>query len=755
MNMTINFTLSLSSNGVCLFQRVPSGWHFVGKTAVDVPNLAAAITQLRADAARLDPKYTQVKLLIPNTQIKYITLETAQTDLKSVMNALENSTPYSMDELVIDFDRNGGRTYIAAVARETLKEAQDFAVEHGFIPVAFTAVAAPLTFKSEVFFGPAFGSNSDVAIIRDTHPFIQTGIAIIPPDPDAAPLFTPRPRMADPASIKPVQPPMIAQEQNSKKNNTAEDKTFFNAPPPAIPKTTAHINVVQVSKLGIEPITVSVPLPVVDPDPAQIANTLLEADDLAKQGGFSTSRKIAAPLATPTRVRPAATQSKNKKLEDFATKQAQPIGGKPRFLGLMLTAILIIFMAIVWLWASTLSEENLANWFGFKTGAIVEVADVTQTTIAPVIQKTIVVVPAAAKTTSPALPQLRENVAGKVLSPAQADRIYAATGVWQRSPRLPLEPRLDSIAPEFPKPTSASLSFKLQEMPLIASILPDLTIVAPVNPLAPGIDFELDKNGLVRATPEGALTPQGILVYLSAPPLTPPLRPDFSFFPVQNTSTFAQTKAGTVSLSGLRPSLRPEDLTPNNSTAKIKENSVLAFYRPKARTAGLILAFPALTNPPDITRINAAIDIAVQGSRSETLIESTVQASIRPDIRPRNFARVVARARDVQAQRTARATVAELDVATLDTPERSSGNTAGDVALAATLDNAIRLRDVNLIGVYGRPNNRRALVRLGNGRYVKVEIGSNLDGGYVKAIGDNALSYVKSGETIALKLPSG
>ena len=65
------------------------------------------------------------------------------------------------------------------------------------------------------------------------------------------------------------------------------------------------------------------------------------------------------------------------------------------------------------------------------------------------------------------------------------------------------------------------------------------------------------------------------------------------------------------------------------------------------------------------------------------------------------------------------------------------------------------MRDVNLIGVYGRPNDRRALVRLGNGRYVKVKIGSDLDGGNVTAIGDNALSYVKRGETIALQLPSG
>ena len=79
----------------------------------------------------------------------------------------------------------------------------------------------------------------------------------------------------------------------------------------------------------------------------------------------------------------------------------------------------------------------------------------------------------------------------------------------------------------------------------------------------------------------------------------------------------------------------------------------------------------------------------------------------------------------------------------------------GGVARAATQEDVIRLRQINLIGVYGRPNARRALVRLSNGRYVRVEVGSALDGGQVTAIGDNALNYVKRGRTYALELPSG
>jgi hypothetical protein len=42
-----------------------------------------------------------------------------------------------------------------------------------------------------------------------------------------------------------------------------------------------------------------------------------------------------------------------------------------------------------------------------------------------------------------------------------------------------------------------------------------------------------------------------------------------------------------------------------------------------------------------------------------------------------------------------------------------------------------------------------------NGRYLRVGIGDNLDGGQVTAIGDNALNYVRRGRTEVLVIPGG
>ncbi len=94
----------------------------------------------------------------------------------------------------------------------------------------------------------------------------------------------------------------------------------------------------------------------------------------------------------------------------------------------------------------------------------------------------------------------------------------------------------------------------------------------------------------------------------------------------------------------------------------------------------------------------------------------------------------------------------------MDEPEPEEGiatlPTTRTVAKKSTYANAIDLGDVNLIGVYGSSSNRRALVRMPNGRFVKVQVGDRLDGGKVAAISDGELRYVKKGKNIVLR-PAG
>lgn len=854
--MTTNFALSLSFDGIRLLQRVQDGWHLVGETDLNVPDLAAALAKLRKTALSLDPSGLRTKLLIPNEQIKYITLETAQTDLADVRNALEGATPYSVDELVIDFDRNGGRTFIAAVARETLDEAETFAKEHDFAPVAFAAIAEPMTFKSEVFFGPTSlaGKIMGGPVQRDDVAVVVTGTVAIPdPAPKAEaepPLFTPRTRMVNPESVAPPAPSKAAPidpakaEASPKPDATSDKQPVTDEPevlftrredPVSLAVPTGDAKgpiVVQPSKdmppATAKPVTTTVREPTIapivqrtqkSPAPAPIPTPVAPiatplADDMAAKGGFTSRR--AAPAADP---RPAEPKSEKQERKDgkaaaIATKQAQAKRGKPRFLGLILTAILLITMALIAFWASTLSEKDLAGWFGLGTGGIVETVaapapELPATDVMAVAPEAIDGPVATAEPTSEtllaALPQVRTTETGRVLSPAEADRIYAATGVWQRAPRLPLEPRSETLTLPLPSAINASAAIAQPALPDLAQMSPDLTLPAPINPPAKGTSFPRDENGFILATPEGTVTPQGAIVYAGAPSQRPPLRPTFAVPTTPETARDAAdgvivisgppsivpplrpanatlpdapeaATAGGVTLAGLRPAVRPDDLAPvataEDAIASVADPA-LAGVRPKPRPAGLAPVTasapepePAASASPDITAVVAAIAQSATVSPYVTPTARAVEASRRPDTRPRNFNRVVARATDLATQQAVRAATpavaapatpaaAAPSTAVSNAAARPSGAVPGGVAQAATLEGAIKLRDINLIGVYGRPNDRRALVRLGNGRYVKVEIGSSLDGGQVTAIGDNALNYVKRGKTYALQLPTG
>lgn len=74
---------------------------------------------------------------------------------------------------------------------------------------------------------------------------------------------------------------------------------------------------------------------------------------------------------------------------------------------------------------------------------------------------------------------------------------------------------------------------------------------------------------------------------------------------------------------------------------------------------------------------------------------------------------------------------------------------------AAPDERALTLSRLNLIGVYGSPSDRLALLRLPSGRYVKVKVGDQIDGGLVAQIGAGELQYVKDGRTVTLAMPRG
>jgi hypothetical protein len=87
--------------------------------------------------------------------------------------------------------------------------------------------------------------------------------------------------------------------------------------------------------------------------------------------------------------------------------------------------------------------------------------------------------------------------------------------------------------------------------------------------------------------------------------------------------------------------------------------------------------------------------------------------------------------------------------------QKPTAPTRPSVAQAATVEDVLKLRKINLIGIFGSKTAPSALVRLTNGRVLKVSLGELLDGGRVTAIGRSSLTYNKSGKSITLNMPIG
>ncbi|WP_394177495.1 hypothetical protein [Yoonia maritima] len=856
--MTTNFALSLSFEGIELLHRVTRGWKRVGTADVEDENLDTVLAELRAKALKLEPSGLYCKLVIPMDQIKYLAIDSTQTNLDDIHAALDGATPYDLDDLVVDYERSGGRTHVAAVARETLQEAESFASAHQFNPVAFVAVPEPFTFQKEVFFGATSVASdilgADVTVDRDILPVMKVGtrvksrLLIMDPLPDemvqesegfdlAAALAsiideqaTEAPEPA--AEIEEVTEPEIALEQQAApvaENIVWIDRILpeFHAPMPELPDvivpetveapraSVIPENPVLADISGLNPIIAEYHAPVAKARKpvlrafsatasapnlgaaisATKSQTTQPAANSTKKpffiaGGIAASVAAVAlfawaqvddaPIATPvsetvvleaTDVSPSTTIAEAP--ETVAEEAPEVVVAEAPLSDVAPTAPDLTIAGIAQASVNT-SETNIPAQLN---------AFITPTVPVAVIRSTVGTPPTVFTTTPPPPREKPAQVAssatpGRVLSPAEAQAAYDATGVWQRAPRFFDTPRIVHAA-EVDIPASVAAPDRLAQpgAPSVGGVETDLSFIAPVNPPAPDVVFEVDENGHIIPTAEGTLTPQGAVVYAGLPDLNVRVRPELSEEELAQMALTADAPDGVVVIAGrpdVVPPVRPEDaaLPEPDETSDAPSAGAVGLdaltgdtesliasaapdntVRPRARPEGLVPLSPTPDlSTPDITSI---LEEVIAESAAQPFVDATPQAvatSLRPTTRPRNFDRVVTAARQRQATQPAPAPAAAPPAAASVAPQNYAP-VPGGVARAATQDGAIRLRDLNLIGIYGRPNSPRALVRLGNGRYQHVEVGSSLDGGQVTAIGNGVLNYVKRGRTLVLELP--
>jgi hypothetical protein len=854
--MKPNFALSLSFEGIRLLHRAAGGWRLVGEVALDSTDLAGEITALRKQAEAIAPDGVRTKLILPNDQIKYLSIETGdifeEARDTAARAALASATPYDVSDLVYDTCIDGSQTHIAAVAKETLAEAEAFAVEHLLYPVSFAAIPGENPFLGEPFFGPAEAASrllpagetvepdgiavvvvgkvepkqekpkvpgpapkkakkkapakplkepgEKVAGVSDT---ASTDIPDTAPDhaekaqtatqPDnPEPVTLPPLRSAASSSVTQTAPPVAPEPDApeeplvgfaSRRSETPEKRISppLTSPAPAAetqpaPTITAPSHPLRAERApdlsvtsgriaGDDPKPVafrSPEKPGNHPAPATEKKSILSgpksamsalAKSLPKRSEPKTSPKRSTKSASPA---PEATPSEAERMTVFGARQSE-VGGKPRFLGLILTAVLLVFLAGVAAWASVFLDDglNLSRLFGDRTPQTTESiletdpkpalllpdepeqdADVQLVALQPDLTPEDDAVLEALSTPIAEPPAQEETP----LSDAELAERYAVSGIWPFAPDVPPNPagliNIDNLY--LTRIEDVSAVSDAVALPAAARFDTDIVLAAIGNPAAPGTTFRLDARGLVVPTARGALSPDGITVFAGRPPITPPATPTrFNAAPVDTVPR--------DTLSTFRPRTRPENLEENRERAQLGGVTFdeLAGFRPALRPLSQQEQALAALNTDDAV---ASALATPEGIASASTFATA--ASVRPDQRPENFAAIAERTRP-QQEEVLVASAAGIAPRTVipDIP------TSASVSRQATVRNAINLRKVNLIGVYGKPSERRALVRLSSGRYKKVVVGDRIDGGRVSAIGDSELRYVKNGRNLVLKMP--
>ncbi|MFB9151577.1 hypothetical protein [Roseovarius ramblicola] len=800
--MKPNFALDLTFDGITLLHRAgEAGWHVVGEVALDSPTLDGDLAALRRKANTLDPSGMRTKLVIPDDQIRYLDIPAAPAPHgdhdAAAADALDGATPYALDELAYDWTVRDARLYVAAVARETLDEAESFAREHKFNPVCFVADPDQKIYAGTPVFGVTgnAGERSDT-VERETGPMRrlgalpEAGVEEDKPVSDdggdgdddgddgdttagaALPFVSvraerglppaPMPRLEGVARITPGPLPdaearaisgaalaSLAPRDDAPAVGPVADRTV----PPKAPTSTkskARPKTPKASRTA--PNAPRVP----QDKPASMTDNAAPG-----AGGAQEAAAVATPSPTETGAVALTPADEAERLTIFgARSSADARRGKPRFLGLILTAVLLLVMIGVAAWAAIFPDSGLGRILrgaepqialtpdipelaapepqqepdaaGSATSEPEESATGTPEPAAPPDEQEIAALPV------PAAPPAAQDATGAVEkepetpdtterwtapeTPEEARRRYAATGIWPSAPEAPDEPRSGSLDTFYQTSIDAQVTLRdAVALPRAASLAPDPAPPRPALPPPPGRTFELDTRGFVRATPEGALTPEGIRVHSGPPPVRPPETPPRAV-PLPGLTPTEEAVEARENLSGIRPRLRPETLIEEHERGALggRTRTELATLRPRPRPEAIAARGAA--------RAEAA---AIAEATDEAVAES-----LKPRLRPE----AIARADRPRAAATAAAPAIP---------------TTASVAQRATARNAINLRQVNLIGVYGTPSNRRALVRLANGQYRKVEVGDRIDGGHVSAIGDTELRYTKSGRNVVLRLPRG
>jgi hypothetical protein len=744
--MIPNFALLLSEDGIVLLHRQSDGktWANKGEIALDGSDLPKGLRRLCEIARTLAGGAFTTKLLLPESQLLYAQVSVSENAQADIRAALEDRTPYSADDLIYDMSGTGGTRQVVAVARETLKEAEAFLGSFGFSPAGFSTIPPKGTFEGEPnlggFAGRRFVTDADAVVIGPE-------ITAPPPLKSSEPETVQEPVKPEPAKAQTTPPAAFSSRRRS-------DDPITDATSKRLSKRAPRIALPDAPSKSSAPKVVA---PSRNPDPDFAASTI-KAPTPAKAPPPIIPAVVAdlpAPkpsaLSRLTRRKPPQGDSELDPIAAYAAKQQ---AGKPRYLGLILTVALIAALGLFALLSSfLLPEGGIARWFDGEGEPQVEVVavedeeasdleefelsslpdDVTLPDALPPLDEDITV---DQDTTPEPVPTVQTDTTSSPTGPlneTQAQTAYAATGIWQRAPDFASVTRADGLDDLYVASLDPNPAFEdapaLPAQPLAAG---DALMPAPKAPPPPGVRYDLDERGLVRATPQGALSPEGVIVIAGRPPVAP-VRRDNTTVPndlapaiiedpapeeveaplaevlPESAPTTSNEPFADPALAAFKPRQRPSDIAERIERVNLggRSRSELAGFRPNQRpqaildAATAVAAAQAVEEAARAEAIAAAVEEATQtpdipatGNASLVPLDAepdtnaevqiaaatalAVPRSVKPRTRPRGFESIVASAR------RAPTTAPEPDVQTASAATASTNRSSGPAVARAS-----------------------------------------------------------------------
>ena len=616
------FALDLDHDGIRLLRQNGADWEELDRAPLDAPDLADRMQSMQATAAQLAEGLLETELIIPPSQILYTVLPEPEgrVDKAHVAAALDGLTPCPVNEMVFDWQRVPGGLAVAALDVNTLDEAESFAVTYGFNPVRFTALPGTEDFPGQPDFGPT-------QFVRQEAWLAKISVPDEPVEPDDEPvenLFVEDP---DESAGSPPPITVIRQDQRLRVEDIpTESPTADGGPAPVLaaprrattqprtdvpPRDWRRIGVTTAVAATVITGLLATAVYLVTPDDADLAvadvpgagpEAQPEIAVPAAQDAGGPASAVDTPVVATERAETPETQAEEAPGAAPVTVTAAPAQAP---VALPDTDLARLAPAGDPPSGAVAPARLRAPLTGPVAPRLAEMRATPEGPVRPPVRRH------AADRLTPALPSTSSRIAPERM----AARAHAATDgpgalaedrsvlppgwlrstdFWQTPPPTPPDPvgetidqlYLAAIDPQ----VAVDDAFALPEVPTVH----DAPVIA-TRPPEQGRVFSLDGEGRVVATPEGAETPDGVVVTRGRPGVLPPTRPVIALAAL--SPEMAEAVAGREprprpdnlrerferALYGGRTEAEMAALLPRTRPASDQERALQAQVRPRAR----------------------------------------------------------------------------------------------------------------------------------------------------------------------------